>query len=73
MLAIEFQGMVNADGNIAIPAAYRAQIRGHVKVIILTHELSVVPSIIDRLLQHPRPVTNFTPLSRDAIYDRTLP
>jgi hypothetical protein len=72
MQAIEFQTTVTDDGNIAIPSAFRPQVKGTVRVIILTETLTEEPSIIKQLLENPRKVPAFTPLTRDEIYDRTL-
>jgi bifunctional DNA-binding transcriptional regulator/antitoxin component of YhaV-PrlF toxin-antitoxin module len=72
MQAIEFQTTVTDDGNITIPSAYRRQVKGTVRVIILTEMPATEPSIIEELLQNPRKVANFKPLTRDEIYDRTL-
>lgn len=72
MQAIEFQTTVTDDGNITIPSAFRPQVKGTVRVIILTETQSAEPSIIKQLLENPRKVLAFTPLTRDEIYDRNL-
>jgi len=72
MYAVEFQAKVKDDGSIDIPAAYRLQVHGTVRVIILTDAPTAKPSIIRDLLTHPRRVNNFTPFKRDEIYDRSL-
>lgn len=72
MQAIEFETTVTEDGRIAIPSAYRRQVKGTVRVIILTEMPTTESSIIEELLQNPRKVASFKPLTRDEIYDRTL-
>lgn len=72
MQAIEFQTTVTDDGNIAIPSALRPHVKGAVRVIILTEAFNGESSIIKQLLENPRKVPVFTPMTRDEIYDRTL-
>lgn len=72
MYAVEFQAKVKEDGSIDIPEAYRPQVHGVVRVIILTNAPTTKPSIIRQLLNNPRRVDNFTPFKRDEIYDRSL-
>ena len=72
MYAVEFQAQVKDDGSIDIPAAYRPQVHGRVRVIILTDPPTTKPSIIRHLLNNPRRVAPFTPYARDEIYDRSL-
>ena len=72
MYAVEFQTKVKDDGSIDIPAAYRPQVHGMVRVIILTDAPTTKPSIIRQLLNNPRRVDNFTPFKRDELYDRSL-
>ena len=72
MYAVEFQTKVKEDGSIDIPAAYRPQVHGTIRVIILTDTPPAKPSIIRELLNNPRRVANFTPFKRDEIYDRDL-
>jgi hypothetical protein len=72
MHAVEFQTTVKDDGSIDIPAAYRSQLKGTVRVIILADEVITKSSFISRLLENPRYVENFTPFKRDEIYDRSL-
>src|SRR5215210_3711618 len=61
MYAVEFQAQVKDDGSIDIPAAYRPQVQGRVRVIILTDPPTTKPSIIRHLLNNPRRVAPFTP------------
>ena len=72
MYAVEFQAKVKDDGSIDIPAAYRPQVHGTVRVIILTDISTTKPSIIRHLLKNPRRVDTFTPFKRDELYDRSL-
>ncbi len=70
MQAIEFQATVKEDGRIDIPPAYRPQVKGTVRVIILTETSAAEPSILQRLLENPRKIEAFTPLTREEIYNR---
>ena len=70
MLAIEFQTRVE-DGKIEIPATYRAQVEGPVRVIILVEEHHPSDDIIARLLSNPIQIDDFTPLTREEIHDRS--
>ena len=70
MLAVEFQATVK-DGVIEIPPEYRDQIRGRVRVILLTDEaLAVKANMIDVLLAHPVEVQDFRPLTREEAHAR---
>jgi hypothetical protein len=71
MYAVEFQAQVKDDGSIDIPAVYRPQVHGRVRVIILTDPPTTTPSIIRHLLNNPRRVAPFAPLTRDELYDRS--
>ena len=70
MLAIEFQTRVE-DGKIEVPEAYRDQVEGTVRVIILVEEDQPSDDIIARLLSDPIQIDDFTPLTREEIYDRS--
>jgi hypothetical protein len=72
MYAVEFQAQVTDEGSISIPAAYRQQVQGRVRVIILTDTPTSKPSIIRDLLNNPRRVTTFVPFTRDELYNRSL-
>jgi hypothetical protein len=67
MTAVEFQTSIK-DGTIEIPSEYRDQVKGTVRVIILSTERSRQPNIIDRLLAEPLQVDHFRPLTREEIY-----
>ena len=70
MLAIEFQTRVE-DGKIEVPEVYREQVDGPVRVIILVEEHQPSDDIIARLLSDPIQIDDFTPLTREEIYDRS--
>lgn len=69
MIAIEFQTRLK-DGAIEVPAEYRDQLSGTIRVIILRTEQQRTSKIIERMLQHPIHDPTFTPLRRDDIYNR---
>ena len=70
MLAVEFQATVK-DGVIEIPPEYRDQIRGRVRVILLTDEARALKAnMIDVLLAHPVEVQDFRPLTREEAHAR---
>ena len=69
MIAIEFHTQIK-DGAIEIPAAYRDQLSGTVRIIILRTEHQKTSKIIERVLQHPIHDPTFTPLRRDDVYNR---
>ncbi|MDZ7704698.1 MAG: hypothetical protein U5L04_09485 [Trueperaceae bacterium] len=69
MKAIEFLATVH-NGVIEIPEQHRAELRRQVRVIVLQDEPSGEPDFIDELLDNPLPVSDFTPLSREEIYER---
>jgi len=70
MLVVEFQATVK-DGVIEIPPEYRGQVRGRVRVILLTDEAPAVKAnMIDVLLAHPVEVQDFRPLTREEAHAR---
>nr|VFJ42658.1 MAG: hypothetical protein BECKFW1821A_GA0114235_100210 [Candidatus Kentron sp. FW]VFJ56862.1 MAG: hypothetical protein BECKFW1821B_GA0114236_103026 [Candidatus Kentron sp. FW] len=69
MHAIEFQAMIQ-DGVIEVPPYYHAQLSKHAKVIVLMDEEPHQTGMLVRLLEHPVARADFTPLSREAIYER---
>ncbi|MGH8069503.1 MAG: hypothetical protein ACRERE_30550 [Candidatus Entotheonellia bacterium] len=69
MYAVEFQAKIN-DGTIEIPEIYRSRFKDRVRVILLTEEESTNENLIDQILQHPLKMAGFTPLPREAIYER---
>ena len=71
MIAIEFQTRVK-NGVIEVPAEYRDQLVGAVRVIVLTQPSKQPRGIIAQLLEHPINDPSFTPMTREEIYrDRT--
>jgi len=69
MYAIEFQTRVK-DGSIAIPEPYRNQIKGNVRVILLTEENAEKFDMIEHLLANPLNIEGFKPLTREEIYEQ---
>jgi hypothetical protein len=68
LIAIEFQTAIQ-DGTIEVPVEYRTQLSGIVRVIILTQDTRRSSKIMHRLLDNPIDDPEFTPLSRDEIYN----
>lgn len=59
------------NGRIEIPPEYLDKIIGTVRVIILAQEQRVnTADAIERLLAQPLEIESFTPLVREAIYER---
>jgi len=69
MHAIEFRTKIK-DGIIRIPKELRNTIKENVRVIVFTEENSVDFDVIERLLKNPMKLREFTPLTRDEIYER---
>jgi hypothetical protein len=70
MYAVEFQAQIK-NGTIEIPEVYRDRFKERVRVILLAEEASLAGNLIDQLLQHPRKVAGFTPLTREELYERS--
>ena len=70
MYAVEFQAQIK-NGTIEIPEVYRDRFKERVRVILLAEEASLAENLIDHLLQHPRKVAGFTPLTREELYERS--
>jgi hypothetical protein len=70
MDAIEFQAVVK-DGAIEIPPEHRQQLSGSVLVTVVP-EANDAPreDFIDYLLDHPRRIPGFAPLTRDEAHGR---
>ena len=68
---IKFTAKVDR-GKIEIPEIYQdnLQMAEAVEIIIPDSLKNVSPGIICRLLEHPIEIQNFTPLSREEIYER---
>ncbi len=71
MLAFEFQTHIK-NGVIEVPAEYRDQLSGTVRIIILAPTLQKPQGMIAQLLEHPIQDQHFTPLSRDEIYQERM-
>ncbi|HEY0739144.1 MAG TPA: hypothetical protein VGD69_29760 [Herpetosiphonaceae bacterium] len=67
MIAFEFQTSIK-DGVIEVPAEYRDQLPGTVRIIILAPTTQQPSGIISQLLANPVQDEQFTPLTRDEIY-----
>jgi hypothetical protein len=71
MHVIEFQAKPE-NGRIEIPAEHKDKINGTVRVIVLSQEKSIgAADMIDRLLEQPIEIENFTPLAREEVYERS--
>ncbi|HDN26053.1 MAG TPA: hypothetical protein ENG03_02950 [Thioploca sp.] len=68
MYTIEFESTIEND-IIKIPPIHLGQLAGKVKVIIHQEQSEKTTNYIDELLESPLKVENFTPLSREEIYE----
>ena len=69
MEAIEFRTKIK-NGIIQIPKKYKQKIGNTVKVIIMTEQKAKQVDIIDELLKSPIKLKDFSPFSREVIYER---
>ncbi len=69
MEAIEFKSKIK-NGIILIPEKYKQKIGNTVKVIVITEKKKNRLDIIDKLLANPIKIKNFSPISREEIYER---
>lgn len=69
MYAVEFQTNVE-NGHIEIPAEFREQVSGYVRVIVLAEEQHSQSDFLAQLLANPIKLDQFTPFSREEIYER---
>ena len=69
MEAIEFKSKIK-NGIIQIPEKYKQKIGNTVKVIIITEKKAKQSDIIDKLLANPIKSKDFSPFSREEIYER---
>lgn len=69
MSAIEFQTNIE-DGSITLPEEYRNQLKGSVRVILLTEESTEEFDMIEYLLTNPLRIEGFKPLTREEIYEQ---
>jgi hypothetical protein len=66
MNAVEFQADIR-NGMIEIPPEYRNDVKGIVRVIVLSSEPKQQADIIDRLLAEPLKADHFRPLTREEM------
>ena len=69
MEAFEFRSKIK-NGIIRIPEKYKQKTGKTVKVIIISEKASRHSDIIDKLLANPVRLKNFSPFSREEIYER---
>lgn len=69
MYAIEFQTKVE-NGHIEIPAEFKDQLAGCVRVIVLAEDQHAKTDLLDQLLANPIKLDHFEPLTREDIYYR---
>ncbi len=69
MEAIEFKAKIK-NGIIQIPEKYKQKIGNTVKVILITEKKAKQTDIIDKLLANPIKSRDFSPFSREEIYER---
>ena len=68
MYAVEFQTKVE-NGHIEIPAEFKDQLAGYVRVIVVTEEQPASSDLLDQLLANPIKLDQFKPLTREEIYE----
>ncbi len=71
MQALTFKATVK-NGMIRIPRKYQNQLPEHVKIVVFPEKQRSGEDAIERLLANPLRITNFQPLSREDIHDRSL-
>ena len=69
MEAIEFRTKIK-NGIIQIPKKYKQKIGNTVKVIIMSEQKAKQADIIGELLKNPIKLKDFSPFSREEIYER---
>lgn len=70
MYAVEFHTTIK-DGRIEVPREFQGEFQHAVRVILLRPDsASAQSTIIDRLLAQPLALKEFSPLTRDEIYER---
>jgi hypothetical protein len=69
MEVIEFKTRIK-DGIIRIPKKFKQRAGNAVKVIIISEQGHRQSDIIDKLLANPITSKDFSPFSRDDIYER---
>jgi hypothetical protein len=73
MSTVEFQAMVK-NGVITIPEQYQQEVAAMevVEVVVKKAEKKKLTGFLKELTTNPIQIQNFTPLTRDEIYDRLL-
>ena len=69
MYTIEFQTKVE-NGHIEIPAEFKDQLAGPVRVIVVAEDQHAKANLLDQLLANPIKLDHFEPLTREEIYER---
>jgi len=69
MEAIEFKSKIK-NGIIRIPEKYKQKTGNTVKIIIISEKVARQTDIIDKLLANPIKSKDFSPFSREEIYER---
>jgi bifunctional DNA-binding transcriptional regulator/antitoxin component of YhaV-PrlF toxin-antitoxin module len=69
MEAIEFRTKIKKNGIIQIPKKYKEKIGNTVKVIIIAEQKEIKADIINELLENPIKLKDFSPFSREDIYE----
>jgi hypothetical protein len=69
MEAIEFKTKIK-NGTIQIPKKYKLSKGNTVKVIIISEQKAKQADIINKLLTNPIQMDNFSPFTREEIYER---
>ena len=73
MEAIEFKTKIK-NGTIQIPDKYKKKIGNTVQVILISDQPAIIgeqeKDIIDKLLSNPIKLKNFSPFSREEVYER---
>ena len=69
MSVIEFQTYID-HGTIELPKEYQDRVKGRARIIILTDDVEDEEDMVEYLLNNPYQVDEFTPLTRDEIYER---
>ena len=69
MSTIEFHAKVT-NGSISIPEEYRSEIKGDVRVILVTEGYAEGLDMIEHLLDHPMKIDGFKAFTREDLHDQ---
>lgn len=69
MSVIECQTYID-HGTITVPSQYLDQIKGRARIIILPDDTDDEGDMIDYLFEPPYHIHDFTPLTREELYER---